>query len=103
MNLKESFRIFRKLPGIRKFSIIVMISIGGIFVISIIQGMLYNSGPSRPTIVLQGPDLEETSKIKNYRILRRKAIDSLIDNKQLTPENLALIRERYPDSLCDCN
>lgn len=38
----------------------------------------------------------------NYRLLRRKAIDSLIENKIATPENFDKIRKMYPDSLCHC-
>jgi len=38
----------------------------------------------------------------NYRDLKRRAMDSLIDNKILTPRNIAIVDSIYPDSLCKC-
>lgn len=45
---------------------------------------------------------EKIKKEQNYRVLRRRAIDSLIENKIATPENFEKIRKMYPDSLCKC-
>lgn len=50
-------------------------------------------------------DLNTVYKIKtatNYRALKVKAFDSLIDNNLFTVENIAKIDSIYPDSLCHC-
>jgi len=44
----------------------------------------------------------KTVKIKNMRYLKLQAMDSLIDNKIWTVENIAKVERMYPDSLCDC-
>jgi len=38
----------------------------------------------------------------NYKAKKREFIDSLIDNKILTPQNLEKAEDLYPDSLCHC-
>lgn len=43
-----------------------------------------------------------SSLMKNNKLLRRAAYDSLIDNNVLTPESYNKLDELYPDSLCGC-
>jgi hypothetical protein len=44
----------------------------------------------------------DNSRSTNFRDLKRKAMDSLVDNKILTVKNIRVIDSMYPDSLCDC-
>lgn len=48
------------------------------------------------------PKKEKSQETINFQLKKRNYIDSLIDNKILTPENLKKADDLYPDSLCHC-
>lgn len=58
--------------------------------------------PSKKDIIkLKEKDEFDIERI-NFKEQRRKAMDSLIDNGILTPENIKEVDKKYPDSLCHC-
>lgn len=50
---------------------------------------------------LQHMDSIQMQKVRN-QVAKRLALDSLVDNKIFTPENIAIVDSIYPDSICDC-
>lgn len=47
-------------------------------------------------------DSKDKKSNNEFSLLKRKALDSLIDNNIFTVENIMKIDSLYPDSLCDC-
>lgn len=47
-------------------------------------------------------ELKKVKPIPNFKLKRKQAMDSLVDNNLLTPENIKKVDQKYPDSLCGC-
>lgn len=83
--------------------LLVAVSFYNIYQVSMMSPTAQPDNQEQSEELINPAMLDSTSiQTLNYRVLKRLAMDSLIDNNQLTPENIAVIDSMYPDSLCKC-
>lgn len=85
----------------RFFGFILFLGVG-LFIYDQLQSSRLRDIKQTNSVPLKREITKSEKKTLDYRSLRRKAIDSLIDNNIATPENFAKIKKMFPDSLCNC-
>lgn len=96
--IKKNLRSF----VLGSFLLAVSVSFYNLFQISYTSSYITQDDTSLLSDTITPEIDSNTLKILDYRYLKRMAMDSLIDNNILTPENIAKIDSLYPDSLCKC-
>ncbi len=94
-----------KKPLVKK---LILYSAGLVFLLSMINLFSVPFLDSRNNQNKEGKIIKIKSKIQseptdnNFKELKRQAMDSLINNNILTPENIKKVDQQFPDSLCHC-
>ena len=85
---------------------LVLYTVGLVFLVSITNTFINaSSEPKMPLKAINSniklKDIKK-KKFQSLKYLRKKELDSLIDNNLFTKENIRKVYEKYPDSLCGC-